>query len=305
MMTRIQWLLALLLVGAQAVFAQQAPVSGNAPSYTNRSLSDVPNAGAVRARIWAPRLDDGWVPQGVAFGDGALWVSAYQSTDPSVDSGPCRVFKVNIADGGMAGQFDLPAVCGHAGGLAHTGDRYLYVADANYLFRVDTQAALAAGKCVDLACSTLPLRGSLRGSFLAYGKRTLWLGETAAIGEAGRLWQIPEARVLAIISGSGGTLDESSSEAVTPLAAQARGAALTWDGALWVTRSDARSGGLQKIEPGTGKVLQDYAMPAGVGDIDFAPDGTLWAVSKAGSMRLNAWPTFYPLLFSLDLSSLH
>ena len=304
-MTPARWLLALLVLGAPAAFAQQVPASGNAPSYTNRALSDVPNAGAIRARIWAPRLDDGWVPQGVAFGDGALWVSAYQSTDPNIDSGPCRVFKVNVADGGMAGQFDLPATCTHAGGLAHTGDRYLYVADAGYLFRVDTQAALAAGRCVDLGCSTLPLRGSLRGSFLAYAKRTLWLGESVPTGQTARLWQIPEARVLAIIAGSGDTLDEHSSVAVTPLAARSQGVAITRDGALWITQSDAKSGLLQKVEPGTGKVLQEYAMAAGVGDIDFAPDGTLWALSEAGSMRRNAWPTFFPLLFSLDPAALH
>lgn len=304
-MTRILWLLAVLMLNAQGAFAQQAPILGDAPSYSPRAPSVVPNAAAIRARIWAPRLDDGWVPQGVAFDDGTLWVSAYQSTDPKVDSGPCRVFKVNIADGGMAGQFDLPAVCGHAGGLAHTGDRYLYVADGNYLFRVDTQAALAAGKCVDLGCSTLPLRGTVRATFVAYAKRTLWLGESTPAGQAGHLWQIPEERMLAIISGAGGVLDESSAVVVTPLAGQSRGAAITRDGALWVTQSDEKSGRLQKIEPGSGKALQEYAMPPGTEDIDFAPDGTLWAVSEAGAMRLKASLVFFPLVFSLAPAALH
>lgn len=278
---------------------------GTAPSYANRALTDVANASAIRTRIWAPRLDDGWVPQGVAYGAGALWISAYQSTNPKKDAGPCRVFKVDPIDGGMAGQFDLPTVCRHAGGIAHTGDRYLYVADTQYLFRIDAQAALAAGKCVALGCTTLPLHGSLRGSFLAYGKHALWLGEWTPAGKPGRLWRIPEERVLAIISGSGGILDENASDRVVPLAAQSQGAALAGDGALWVVQSNSKFGRLQKVDAESGKVLEEHALPAGAGDIEFAPDGTLWTVSEAGSMRSITWPTFYPLVFSLDPDTLH
>ena len=133
----------LLAGGASLVAAQVAPpswsgVAGNPPSYTQRALTSVANAAAVRARIWSPRLSDGWVPQGVAVGGGYLWIAAYQGTDPKVSRGPCRVFQVDPGDGGVAGQFDLPAACGHAGGIAHTGDRYLYVADAKVLYRVDT-----------------------------------------------------------------------------------------------------------------------------------------------------------------------
>jgi len=52
-------------------------VLGEAPSYATRALTDVPNAAAIRERIWSPRLSDGWVPQGVAVGEGFLWVAAY------------------------------------------------------------------------------------------------------------------------------------------------------------------------------------------------------------------------------------
>jgi hypothetical protein len=285
--------------------ASKAPVLGNAAFYTNRTLSSVPNAAAITRRIWVPRLDDGWVPQGVATGGGALWIAAYQSTNPAQDTGPCRVFKVDPSDGGVAGQFDLPAACGHAGGIAHTGDRYLYVADTHFLFRIDTQAALAAGKCVDLGCSTVPLRGSLRGSFLGYANRMLWLGEWTAVDKGpGHLWRIAEDKVLAIISGSGGALDDASADKVLTIAAQSQGAAIGPDGALWLTQSGSMFGRLQKLDPETGNVQEEHALPAGVEDIEFSRDGTLWAVSEAGSRRWSGWPTYYPLIFSLDTSLL-
>ncbi|MEO8344443.1 MAG: hypothetical protein ABI607_02010 [Betaproteobacteria bacterium] len=287
-----------------ALAQDQPQVLGFAPSFTDRPLTAVPNGAAMRTRIWAPRLDDGWVSQGVAVGDGALWIAAYQSTDPRQDTGPCRVFKVDPRDGGLAGQFDLPAACGHAGGIAHTGDRFLYVVDSHHLFRIDTRAALAAGRCVDLACSTLPLRGSLRGAFLGYANHALWLGEWIGAGKGeGHLWRIAEDKVLAIISGSGGVLDDKAADKVLAIAAQSQGAAIAPDGTLWLTQSSSTFGRLQQIDKDSGRVMQQFALPAGVEDIEFAPDGTLWAVSEAGSRRWSAWSTFFPLVFSLDVGA--
>ncbi len=301
----VAWILATMIPVLSP--AQDAVnVLGNAPSYTNRALAAAPNSAAMRTRIWAPRLDDGWVPQGVAVGGGALWVAAYQSTNPKQATGPCRVFKLDPRDGGIAGQFDLPSQCNHAGGIAHTGDRFLYVADARFLFRIDTQGALAAGKCVDLACSTFPLRGGLTGSFLAFADHTLWLGEWVDAGKGnGRLWRIPEDRVLAIVSGSGGVLDLRSADKVLPVAAQSQGAAIAPDGSLWLTQSSSSFGRLQKVDRDSGRIIAEYAMPAGIEDIEFAPDGMLWAVSEAGSKRWNAWPVFFPITFSLDPTALH
>ena len=50
--------------------------------------------------------------------------------------------------------------------------------------------------------------------------------------------------------------------------------------------------------------MASYTMPAGIEDIEFGPDGRLWALSEAGSKRWNAWPTFFPVVFALDLKSL-
>ena len=279
---------------------------GDAPAYTDRTLTDVPNAQAMRTRIWSPRLGDGWVPQGVAVGGGFLWVAAYQSIDPKQDRGPCRVFQVDPTDGGIAGQFALPAACGHAGGIAHTGDRYLYVSDTRLLIRVDTQAALAAGQCEPLGCATIPLAGELRGSALAFRQGVLWLVSYVKTGDGrGRAWQVPEQKVLALIANGGGALDQSSAERELRIADQTQGVAAAADGSLWLTQSGGQFGRLQHIDAETGRVITSYKMPAGIEDIEFGPDGRLWALSEAGAKRWNAWPTFFPVVFSLDMNSLH
>lgn len=288
-----------------AAFPADGPVLGDAPGYTTRTLSDVPNAQAMRVRIWSPRLSDGYVPQGVAAGDGYLWVATYRSVDPRQNKGQCRVFQVDPTDGAVAGQFDLPASCGHAGGIAHTGDRYLYVADTRRLFRIDTQAALALGRCEPLACTEVALNGTLRGSALAYRPGILWLAAyTPSANGTGRLWQVSEDRLMALIAGGGGAIDERAADRELPIATQTQGAAVAADGSLWLTQSNGRSGQLQNLDARTGRVLTTWPMPAGIEDIEFAPDGRLWAVSEAGSQRWNAWPSFFPVVFALDVGAL-
>ncbi|MEO8741073.1 MAG: hypothetical protein ABI537_15395 [Casimicrobiaceae bacterium] len=278
--------------------------TGSAPTYTARALSSVPNAQALRGHFWVPGLDEGYVPQGVAFGDGALWIATYRSTDPAQDRGPCRVFRVDPAGGATGGHFDLPPDCGHAGGTAWGGDGTLYVADTHVLFRVRVAEALHAGRCTPASCQSLQLGGAITGHFLALHKGELWIGEyTRALDGPGRLWRIPLATVDALLA-SGGVLDQNSARATLPVAAQSQGAAIAADGALWLTQSGGTLGRLQRVDAQTGRVLAEYAMPAGIEDIEFAPDGTLWAASEAGARRWNRWETFFPLVFAIDTAAL-
>jgi hypothetical protein len=286
---------------AQPAAPAAADVLGEPPSYSQRQLSEVPNAAAIRARIWSPRVDDGWVPQGAAVGGGYLWIAAYRSTDAKQNRGPCRVFRIDPADGGIAGQFALPASCGHAGGIAHTGDRYLYVGDGRTLYRIDTVAALAAGQCEPLACASIALPRSWRADALAYRDGTLWLATHAARGKGtGRIVQVSEPDVVARLAAGDGALDERAARRTLPIADQTQGAAVAADGVLWLAQSGSKFGRLQKVDAETGVVMASFAMPAGIEDLEFAPDGRLWTVSEAGSRRWSGWQTFYPVVFSVD-----
>ena len=283
--------------------ARLAP-AGKAPTYTDRALSTVPNAQALRGHFWVPGLDDAYVPQGVAFGDSALWVATYRSADPAQDRGPCRVFRVDPDSGAVGGYFDLPPECGHAGGTAWGGDGTIYVADTHVLFRIRVADALRAGRCTPTNCQSLKLSGLITGHFLAHGNGALWIGEyTRARDGPGRLWRVPLATI-DVLAERGGTLDQSLAVATLSVAAQSQGAAIAADGALWLTQSGGTLGRLQRVDSASGKVLAEYAMPAGIEDIEFAPDGTLWATSEAGSQRWNRWATFFPLVFAIDTAAL-
>lgn len=95
------------------------------------------NDQAIVEKIWAPGIDDGYVPQGLAFANGAVFVSGYKSTDPKVGKGECRVFKVDVKTGEVLDQFKVSDDCGHAGGLTFLGDGQLVVSDTRRLFRID------------------------------------------------------------------------------------------------------------------------------------------------------------------------
>jgi UDP-N-acetylmuramoylalanine--D-glutamate ligase len=86
------------------------------PTYTDRTQSSVPNAAATSVRIWAPGLDQGFVPQGLRFIDGTVYVGAYRSDDPGRGTSRCRTYRVDPRNGAVAGTLDLPPQGGHAGG---------------------------------------------------------------------------------------------------------------------------------------------------------------------------------------------
>jgi hypothetical protein len=54
-------IIVIFAAGAQIAFAQPTSVMGNAPGRIDRALTEVASASAIRTRICAPRLDDGWV----------------------------------------------------------------------------------------------------------------------------------------------------------------------------------------------------------------------------------------------------
>ena len=282
-----------------------AAVLGVPPDYTSRAISEVPNQEAIRARIYAPGLSDGFVPQGVAVVDGALWVATYQSRDRSQNRGPCRVFKIDASDGRVIGDFAMPVECGHANGITYAGDGILYVADARHLFRVDVRKALADGRCAPTSCVTFTLPASLHGAALGYANGTLWFAPYRKAGNGtARLWQVSEYDLRGRAARGDVALDTSVARGGLPLADRTQGIAIAADGAIWVTQSGGDFGRLQRVDPTNGAVTASYAMPGGIEDIEFDASGTLWAVSEAGSQRWSTWRTFFPFVFSLDTSRL-
>ena len=285
------WPKVFFLAAAIAALVWAAPaaaqIGGAAPTYTDRKLSDVPNAAAMTARLWIPGLDEGFVPQGVAMVGTDLFVSSYRSVDSKQGRGPCRLYRIDPASGALHGTLDLPASCGHAGGLARGPSGRLFVADTRAVFEVVLDTA-AVGEVV----RTINLTGAVRGSFAAGTEDALWLGTYAKDGEP-RLFKFSFA-------GLKDVLGEADAAQSLLLPKEAQGGAFDASGRLWITRSGSRFGELMQLDTMTGDVRGRYAMPAGIEDLSFDADGQLWSLSEAGSRRWLGWETFFPVIFRID-----
>lgn len=276
-------------------------VLGKKPSHVWGGPSSVVNDQAMTRMIWAPGVDDGYVPQGVTWADGAVYLSAYRSTDPKVDRGPCRIFKVDPENGNTLGQFDLPEDCGHAGGLAYAGKGILIAADTRRLYKIDMAAAFPPGNPSNAVMATLALRGEVKGSFVDFDGSSVFVGSFEKDAAKAKGHFLP---LSVFETHNGKTVDESAAVRSIPLPQEAQGAAFDKAGNLWITASSSRFGSLYKLDNKTGRVATSYEMVIGIEDIAFDDDGRLWSVSEAGSLRWQRWSKTFPVLFRVDLGKL-
>jgi hypothetical protein len=276
----------------------RADIAGSRPAYGARVPSEPPNAAAIRARTWAPEIDLGYVPQGVTVAGDSVLISAYNGEGGSPR---CRLYRIDRRTLALTGRFDMPPTCSHAGGLAYAGGSRLFVADTEHLFEIDLGKAFDPARAGNAVVRSLALRFPLRGSFIAWRDGALWIGEYAK-PEQGRILRFPLERIDATPQLS--ELREEQASASLSIAPRSQGASFDKDGDLWLSQSSSQFGTLQKVDPRSGRVLASYATVAGIEDLGFDADGMLWAVSEAGSKRWRNWPTFYPILFSIDVRSL-
>ena len=289
---------AALLACLWPLLAWAQPVLGTPPRHAPPTLAEVPNAQAITQRIWAPGIDDGYVPQGVAWAGGRLYLSAYRSTDPAVGQGPCRVFQIDPAHGATLGWLDMPPGCGHAGGLVALDERTLVLGDTRRLYRIDLTAAF--GPRPDAAraiTATVGLRGALKASSIAFdGQRLLLATHSAQPTQALAHW-LP----LAVLdTHNGSDIDESAATGRIGLPTKVQGTAFDRTGALWLSTSDSRHGLLARSDsPGQAPTAR-HAMVIGMEGLAFDTQGALWSVSEAGSLRWQRWGVHFPVLFRID-----
>ena len=270
---------------------------GTKPAYLTRRLGTtpagpLPNEAAITSRIWAPGLDEGYVPQGLAVADGAVFVAAYRSSDVSISIGPCRLYRIAAATGTVTGSFDLPPSCGHAGGLALTAPDRIWVVDTHLMHEVELSPTGAPIKVLREVRIEPPLKGSLATAH----DNSIWLGSYER-DRPGRLWRIP------LVAITGAHVGARHATATTEIPSRAQGAAFDSQGRLWLARSGASLGELAVLDPRTGAVSGTYRVPDGIEGIAFV-GSLLWTVSEAGSRRWSNWATVFPLVFALDLAKL-
>lgn len=282
--------------------ASAAEPLGKKPAHVWGGPSGVVNDQAITRMIWAPGIDEGYVPQGLTWAEGALFLSTYRSTDTKVDKGPCRVFKLDPNSGATLAHLDLPEECGHAGGVAPLGKGAIVVADTRKLFRIDLEAfkegAADASKAIT---SVVGLKGELKGSFADFDGTSLFIGTYERNAEKSKGHFLP---VSIFEKSNGKTLNESAAVRIISLPVEAQGAAFDSAGALWITSSSSKFGALVKLDAKSGEVLARYDMVIGIEDLAFDDTGALWSVSEAGSLRWQKWGKTFPVVFRVDLAKL-
>lgn len=279
-----------------------ADTLGPKPAYISGGLSTVPNEQAIRRTLWAPGLDDGYVPQGLTYLAGTVLVSGYNSTDPKVNHGPCRVFSVSALDGQTTGYFDLPPDCGHAGGLALLGGGLLVVADTRTLYKVDLARALASKSTKDALVSVVKLAGALKGSFVDFDGTDLWIGSSEKEAEKARAYRL-SLGIFDQFNGKAAIREDQALSAIS-IPTEANGMACDASGSLWLASSNSKYGALYQLDAKTGEIKSRFDMVIGIEDLGFDADGKLWAVSEAGSRRWSKWSASYPVIFQMDVAAL-
>lgn len=281
--------------------AKLADVLGKKPRHVQNGPSSVVNNQAMTTMIWAPGIDDGYVPQGLTVAEGVVLISSYKSTDPDIGHGPCRVFRVDAKTGEYTGQFDLPEDCGHAGGLVYIGNNILVVADTRQLYKIDMNQAFQDSNTKKALLAVVKLEGNLKGSFVDFDGTSLFVGSSEKDASKANGFFLP---LSVFETHNGKTINEDIASKSYSIAAIAQGAAFDQQGNLWMTFSNSKQGELQKVNPNSGEVLAQYEMVIGIEDLGFDPNGRLWSVSEAGSLRWSNWSETFPIVFQMDVTKL-
>jgi len=295
------WLIlaAVALAGCAAVGTDA--VMGTRPAYLQSVTEAVPNAAALRRRIWTPGLDADYVPQGLTSAGPYLFVGSYRPTpDLKANTGPCRVFRIEAATGRPAGQFDIPAgTCTHAGGLGYAGNGKLFLADTRALFLIDIDKALATGTTAG-ASRMVKIAGRLRGSYAAFDGKDFWIGTWTRDQAQARMFRL-DPRLFDDHDGQ--TVGEDRALESIPVPLEAQGAAFDKAGNLWVSASNSKWGRLYRLDR-QGNIKAQYDLPAGLEDLAVDDAGRLWSLSESGTRKYLGWETKFPYLFEIEVGKL-
>jgi DNA-binding beta-propeller fold protein YncE len=290
--------LALALAGCAM---HEGPVIGSRPSYLDAVTEKVPNRAALGHLIYTPALEEGYVPQGLTSAGPYLFVSSYKPTpDLKSNTGPCRVFRIEMASGKPAGGFDIPAgTCTHSGGLAYVGNGKLFLADTRQVFLIDIDKALASGSSAG-AAKAVKITGELRGSYATFDGKDAWIGTWTKEQPKARMFRL-DPQLFERYDGQ--TVNEDRAMESIPVPLEAQGAAFDKAGNLWVSASNSKWGKLYRLDR-QGNVRAQYDMTAGLEDLTVDESGRLWGMSESGTRKYLAWETRFPFIFRIDTGKL-
>ena len=179
--------------------------------------------------------------------------------------------------------------CKHGGGIQLEPSGRLWVADTNKLFLFPNGNILETPQVLQLKAglSGVDFRRRRRDGFL-------WVGDW----NSRRLYRFAIQTLLNRLSNPDQRdLQPANSIGSLPTPDNPNGAEFMGGVNFWIASSTAKCSVLRTASG------QRLGMAPGMEEFEFAPDGTLWAVFEAGSLRYTDRP-FFPLLAQFDPSKL-
>ena len=296
-----------------------AAIAGLPPEYrSDVTIGAFENKAAIYAARWAPGIDQGFVPQGVApLADGTVLVSGYYAFSGTTELDEkdqfCGIYKVRLDDPTNNTGIHLasfpPAVCGHGGGIAVVGSpAKVIISDSTTLIIADYEKLISRTLAIpdNLTAHSpdihfIPLApkkknpSDVAGSFLTVDPDDayIWIGTW---WEGGSESPSIARKYLVDDLVNGSSLPGSAVDS-RPLPQSAQGAVTfeTDSGTeWWASRSNTTCGQMTRSD-GT-----HWTFMPGSEEIDLAPDQhRMITISESGTRK---WPNgpFTPLLVEFD-----
>lgn len=269
---------------------------GRRPAITQRYLRTYANDHFACVAMWVPRLDEGFVPQGLALDGHTAWISGH-TWDRELRHDSCQVMQVDLRSGkllkftprvrGSVGRL-RPVVCRHGGALALTKDGVWLIETAR-IWLLDPRRIGKADQIKRAWRVIKPAKGSvgaINGDHLVLGgftnvskARIDWFSLTDLL-TPGRVELRPREREL---EGPGYVTALKSQ----PAPSKMQGLQFDPRGKLVVVRSSPKCG---EMQVGGSKL----AFLPGAEGVAFDRKGHVWALSETTALR----PTI-PLVPSL------
>lgn len=269
---------------------------GRRPAITQRYLRTFPNDQFACVGLWVPRLDEGFVPQGLALDGNTAWISGH-AWDRELHHQSCQVMQIDLRSGkllkfaprvkGSVGKL-RPVVCRHGGALALTKEG-LWLIETARIWLLDPRRVGRADQIKRAWRVIKPAKGSVGaidgdhlvlGGFTSVAKARIDWFSMAELLARGRVELRPKERR---IEGSRYVTALKSQPAPTKL----QGLQFDPDGELVIVRSSPKCG---EMRVGSAK----WAFLPGAEGVAFDRNGQLWALSETTALR----PTI-PLVPSL------
>lgn len=286
-----------------------ADVVGTRPATRTHRLDRYPNDRASCAGIWLPRINDGFVPQGLALDRGTAWVSGWTKTNTTYKHQICQLIQIDLKTGkllryarlikGYVGRLG-PTVCRHGDGVDVTSQG-VWVTETDRIWLLDPRR-VGKSRMIKRSWRIVdPLRGAVATIHDGqYGMATFDPTQKARVDWFSIDDLMARGAIQLVETGQPDTWRDVPGIRTETIPSKVQGMTVDAKGRLNLARSTSRCAGLV-----VGKRTLGF-LP-GAEDFEYDGEGSLWALSETASLKVLSGGDNRPLVPSLvrfDVSKL-